>query len=85
MSVVDHDVRIVQIVVRKHYLVLVGAKYAIQAFEVEKTPVAYLDVSVAERQVEIFFAVKWTCGGGTLAKRLIDRDLELIIVPESLV
>jgi hypothetical protein len=62
---------------------LVGAKYGIQALGDANLRGEHLDVSFADRQVEILFAVKWTCEGGTLAKRLIDRDLELAIVPQS--
>lgn len=60
MSVVDHDICFVQIVVGKHYPMFVGVEQAIQATFDERFLVINLYVNLAECKVEFPFTIEWT-------------------------
>ncbi len=60
MSILDHDIRIMQIVVSKHYPMFVGVEQAIQTTFDKRFLVVSLYVTFADLKVEFSFTIEWT-------------------------
>ena len=64
MSIVDHNVGKVQIVMSENYLMLVGGQHAIQAIAYKRLSLVTLPIGLAELNIKLLFAIKWACRVG---------------------